>query len=92
MTVTSPNGIPSDAIKSFHQSVLEKALSALYIQPIEERNYLSLFMAIDDKELIDAKEKIMKFMRSFNVDFASDTKRKKVYCLSSQFFCLEEES
>ncbi len=87
----SPDGIPSDAIKKFHRQILEKALSAIYLQTVDERDFSSMIMAIDKKQLPQAKQEIKKFRRHFDSMFIKSKKKNEVYCLGIQFFRLQEK-
>src|SRR3989338_5924843 len=84
--VASPSGVPSSAIKQFHRKILEKALSALYLQPVGERDYSSILMAIDEYKLPQAKIWIKEFRRQFCKKLSRSKNKNKLYCLSVQFF------
>lgn len=84
----SPNGIPSGAIKKSHQQLLEKALSALYGQPVEERDFSAMILSLDKRKLNEAKKWIKDFRRKFCKQTNSAPHRNGLYCLSIQFFNL----
>jgi uncharacterized protein (TIGR02147 family) len=88
----SPSGIPSDAIKKFHTQVLEKAMNAIQVQGVDERDFSTTFMSIDRSRIPEAKEKIKKFRREFSQEFANSSKKENVYCFSTQFFNLTKNS
>lgn len=87
----SPSDIPSDAIKKFHRQILEKALLALDFQGLEERDFTSIILAIDPKDMKDAKNEIKKFRRSFDARFGKTKRKTSVYCLGIHFFRLDEK-
>ncbi len=87
----SPSGIPSDAIKKFHRQLLEKTLSSIYLQSVEERDLSHLILAVNKDQIPEAKEEIKKFRRAFDARFTKTAKRDEVYCLGISFFRLQEK-
>ncbi len=88
----SPDGIPSEIIRKFHRQILTKALAAIDLQTVEERDLTSMVMAVDSRRLAEAKADIKKFRRSFDAKFGASGAKDRVYCLSIQFFNLQEKS
>ncbi len=88
----SPSGVPSDALKKFHKQLLEKALASIYLQNVEERDLSHMILAVDKKQIVEAKEEIKKFRRSFDARFAKAPKKDEVYCLGVTFFRLQEKT
>jgi len=88
----SPSGIPSDALKKFHRQLLEKALSSIYLQTVEERDISHIVLAVDRNQIKDAQEEIKKFRRSFDSRFGQASKKDEVYCLGVTFFRLQEKT
>ena len=86
----SPNDIPSDAIKKFHRQILEKALLALDFQTVEERDISTMILALDQREIPEAKKYIKDFRRNFDKKFGKATTKNSVYCLAIQLFGLQE--
>ena len=84
----SPDGTPSKCIRNFHQQVLEKALSAIAAQDINERDFSASIMAIKKSRMREAKAAIKTFRRKFTADLTDDKERDAVYCLAIQFFQL----
>lgn len=89
--VATPSGIPSEAIKKFHDQILEKAKTALHFQGVQERDFSSVCMAIDHEDLPKAKEWIKEFRRSFCRKLESVPNKNRIYQLSVQFFRLDSE-
>lgn len=79
---------PSHAIKNFHKQVMERALSALFVQNFEERDFSSVVMAIHQSKLPQAKELIRKFKKEFGELVTNSVSKDSVYCLGVQFFNL----
>jgi uncharacterized protein (TIGR02147 family) len=88
----SPSGVPSDALKKFHRQLLEKALSSIYLQNVDERDLSHMIMAIDHNQVSEAKEEIKKFRRRFDDRFGKAAKKDDVYCLGVTFFRLQEKT
>ncbi len=88
----SPSGVPSDALKKFHRQLLEKTLSSIYLQSVDERELSHVVLAINSDELPEAKEEIKRFRRSFDARFSKSARKDEVYCLGVHFFRLQEKS
>ena len=89
---STPDGIPSQSIKYFHKQILEKALTALVTQSVEERDFSAMTMAFDSSKTNEAKEYIRKFRRNFSKSVnPSSAKKDSVYSLSVQFFRLNKK-
>ncbi len=86
----SPDEIPSKNIKQAHFEIMQKALKAMFLQPLEKRHYNALLLPLDPKQIPKAKKLIQDFNRKFNQLMESKTPRAQVFCFSSQFFCIEE--
>jgi len=86
----SPDGIPNEAIKKFHRQILEKAILAIDFQSVQERDISNMILAIDEKDLSEAKDFIRDFRRSFDRRFGRAVTKTHVYNLSIQFFSLQE--
>ncbi len=80
------NDIPSEAIKSFHNGMLERARESLYEQPVEQREFQSLTLKIDDNNLEEAKQFIRDFKEDFNQRFSNNDGFTEIYQLNIQFF------
>ncbi len=83
---TSVGGVPSEFIKNFHATVLEKATTALFYQPVECRDFSSTTIAFDSTLLPQYREIVADFRRKV-VDLANSSDHKDtVYNLSVQMF------
>jgi len=89
--VSTTDGVPSQAIRSFHAQVLRKALSALEEQGVERRNFSANILAVQRADLPKAKEALRRFRRRFTKDYARPGRADSVYCLSVQLFDLTQE-
>jgi uncharacterized protein (TIGR02147 family) len=81
----STHEIPSHAIRQHHKGMLQRAAEALEEQRVEERQFGSLTLRIDQKRLPEAKEALLKFLRHFHQEFES-AESESVYQLSAQLF------
>ena len=85
--VSSVDGVSSEAVRKFHSQILEKAMQALELQSIEERDHSTLLMPVDSTKLPLVKERIRKFRQELCREFtADDDQLNSVYSLSIQFF------
>lgn len=84
------NGLPSEAIRKFHRQIIEKALAAIDLQNLENREVSSTVFSIQKNDLSEAKRELLKFRRSFAKKFTSTASKDKVYCLAMQFFDLAQ--
>jgi uncharacterized protein (TIGR02147 family) len=84
-------GAPSESLRQFHKQLMQKAMQAIDIQPLNERDYSSIILALDEEELVLAKDKIQKFRDSFDKQFSASKRKTKVYCLGVQLFNLQEK-
>ncbi len=86
--VFSTDGVPSDALKKFHEQILQKAISAIYIQPISDRNLAAITMPMSRKEIDRARLRIQGFLKSLCDEFSESPDCDSVYCFSTQLFNL----
>lgn len=89
--VSSPDGIPNEAVRKFHQQLIEKASSAIHTQPTTERDLNSHLFPIDVAQIEEARDMIRGFSKEFMKKFTSSEKSNRVYCLATQFFNLTPE-
>ena len=89
--LASAQEVPSEAIKTYHKQVIERALNALFFQPFESRDFSSMVMAVDRKRIPEVKEKIRDFRRSLSSEMEASEIKDSVYCLGIQFFGMLED-
>jgi uncharacterized protein (TIGR02147 family) len=87
---STPGGIDSESIKKFHRQILQKAINAIVMQPLDQRELSAFIISISLKQLPAAKEKIRGFWREFCTEMDKSREKDSVYCLSMQFFNLME--
>jgi len=82
--VSSPDGIPSDALKKFNEQLLKKAIEAIYLQNIDERDFCSVTMPFAKEDVPKAKIRIRKFIAKLCEEFSNSKNVDSVYCFSTQ--------
>ncbi len=86
--IASTSGVPSDALKKWHRQVLEKAMNALTLQSVDERDFSSIFFPIPRKALPEITAEIKSFRRRLCRKYSPMIPKEEVYSLSIQFFKL----
>ena len=82
--------IPSASIRSFHKQTLGRAISALDLQPITDREFQSTFVAIPRSALPRLRQKIEQWVDDMVGEARSAYPKEELYCLSVQFFGLKQ--
>ena len=85
--LTTSNDLPSTAIRKHHSQNLELAEKAIHNVPVELREYGSVTMAVNLKNLTKLKELLLK-TRKKAADLLEDEQATEVYTLSFQLFPL----
>ena len=91
--VTTTNNIPSEAIRSHHQQLIEKSIEALSTQDVKERDFTSITVAFDRSRMAEAKALIERFKSDFlALTEASGSAKPDVYALGIQLFNLTHQA
>lgn len=77
--VLSPDGIPSEAVRSFHKQMLSKAAQALELQRIDERDITGVGFAMNPKHLPTIKKEISQFLDDMAQKYGRGKNRREVY-------------
>ena len=77
--------VPSRAVRAFHGTVLQKHIHSLWKDDMEDREHLSMFLAIPSSKLDDFKKKMREFCMEFWEDLDSKEPKDELYSLSLQF-------
>jgi uncharacterized protein (TIGR02147 family) len=88
---TKVGDAPSEAIRTYHRQMLEKAIASLESQSPSERDVTGTTLVIDPKLLPKAREMIRE-LRWQLMGLLESGAKKKVYQLSVQLFRLEEQA
>lgn len=91
--LATPDGVPSSIIREMHRSLLTRAIEALELQTISERDSSAMIVAIDLALLPEAKQKLREFRRQFTKWLRESSSQNghspnQVYALSLQLFNL----
>lgn len=86
--VLSPDGVSGDAIRKFHEQVLNKATQALYTENVDNREYRTSVFPMNKKDIPAAKRKIKRFIINFVDEFKQTEEADTVYAFSTQLFNL----
>lgn len=82
--------IPSLAVQKAHRQDFDLAKMSLEQDPISEREFRSMTMAIDPSRLPEAKKLVSEFVQRLSV-FMEEGEKKEVYKLSIQLFPLSKK-
>jgi uncharacterized protein (TIGR02147 family) len=88
--LTSGTDFPSSAMRRHHLQMLQKAKQSLLTDPLEQRDFTAMTMAIDPLKLPTAKKMITEFRRRL-CTFLESGDRKRVYELTVELFPLMKE-
>jgi uncharacterized protein (TIGR02147 family) len=87
--VIATPGIPSEAIRSYHRSMLQKASDALDFQPTEQRDVSGVGFALDPKHIDSIRSEIAEFQENLLAKYKSG-KKTEVYQIEIALFRLTE--
>jgi uncharacterized protein (TIGR02147 family) len=85
--VLSPDGIPSEAIRSYHKQILARAIDAVDAQPVPERSFRGVGFAFDPRQLDAVKKDIGEFLDALVKKYQRG-RRTEVYYLETALFRL----
>jgi len=89
--LATPSGIPSDALKKFHQQILRKAEEALYCQSVDERDFAAVVFPLRSADLPWAKQRLKEFRREIMARLEAAPDKDQIYCFSTQLFGLQHK-
>lgn len=78
--------IPEKAIQSYHRQTLEKAMNSLTNEPIGDREFNALTIAVNSEMLETIRKLIAKFMEDMFTLLDDSKDQDRVYTLAVQFF------
>ncbi len=87
--LSSTDDVPSQAIRKYHLSILQKAQDALQREPVERRDFVALTFPASLKNMSQIK-KILRTTQSRISNLAQTTAGEDVYVVSMQFFPLTQ--
>jgi uncharacterized protein (TIGR02147 family) len=92
MNLTNISGVvTTEASRKYQKQSLEKSIKAVDEVQVGKRDHTSMVMAIDPKDLNEAREMIKEFRRRFCKKMESTKNPKEVYQIQVSLFPLTEE-
>ncbi len=85
------NNVSTVGTKKFQKQLLEKAIESLENDPIEVRDFSSMTLAMDPKDIPYAKERIRQFRRELTAELEVKGKPREVYNLTVQIYPVTKE-
>jgi uncharacterized protein (TIGR02147 family) len=90
--VLSPDGIPSEAIRNYHRQMLTRAIHALEMQKIGERENTGIGFSVNPRELSSIKKDISDFLDTIMEKYGRGKKAREVYQCEVALFRLTREA
>lgn len=87
--VLSPSGVTSSAVRKYHRQIMEKAIEAIELQKINERELSGVGFAVDTSHLLQIKKEISAFQDQLVAKY-SKGKKQEVYFLEIALFKLTQ--
>jgi uncharacterized protein (TIGR02147 family) len=88
--VMPQSGIPSTAIRKYHKQILNKAIEALEIQSVDERDITGIGLSLNKIDIKSFKKDISAF-QDFLIEKYSKGKKERAYQLEMALFALSED-
>lgn len=88
--VFTSEGVPSEAVRQYHKSMLEKAKTAIDSQPVNERYFSGVGLSIDASKLKSLHRDLGLFLQQMAKKYG-DQKGSEVYQLELSFFRITEK-
>lgn len=85
-------GIPSEAVRRFHRQYLERAALALDRQHMDEREFGTVVLSIDNSRLPELKERLAALRDEFCSEARAHSEKDQLYCYAFQLYRLTETS
>jgi uncharacterized protein (TIGR02147 family) len=79
------DGVTNSALKQLQRHILQKALDAIDVIPLGDKDITSMTMAIDERKLPEARKKIERFRREL-CEFLEDGSPSRVFNLGVQLY------
>ena len=84
-------GVPSESIKKFHRQLIEKSIEALFMQPVDSREFFTTLIGINQQKMGEAKALIKDFSQKFCQLMDTGGGKQDLYCFAVQFYQLGKE-
>lgn len=83
-----PGGTPSDIIKKSHIQFIDKAKDALYLQPLEDREFISVIFCTNREQLLTLKSMMQTFAEDLLKSANTSPKKEHVFAYCMQLYQL----
>ncbi len=84
-TISTPEGIPSEALRTHHRGMIQRGLESIEEQPVELRQLSGLTFQIKKQNVDSIKKDIQNFFSEIYEKYG-DSKGDEVYQMNLQFF------
>lgn len=84
-TISTPDGIPSEALRTHHRGMIQRGIEAIEEQPVELRQLGGLTFQIDTQKIDLMKQDIQDFFSEMYEKY-NDIKGNEIYQMNLQFF------
>ena len=88
--VWAEEGVPSEAAKNYHQQILDIAKRALATEPVENREFGGVGLAIDPQKLPHLKTDVRRFLDEMVTKYGKGRHRKEVFQIELSLFPLSK--
>lgn len=89
--IVAPSDVPSRAVRKYHKTMLEKAITSLEEQNIEQRDITGIGLATTYEKIPQIKEEISQFLDQLIVKY-SEKNSNHVYQLETALFEITKEA
>jgi uncharacterized protein (TIGR02147 family) len=90
-SLATPSGIPSSEIKKHHRQVLAKAEESLINDPVSERDFSTMTMALPKAAYSEIQNEIKNFRRMLAAKYLKTNNKERLYSLAIQLFPLDKK-
>lgn len=88
--VIAPEGIPSEAIRNYHRQILNKAIHALDLQPLADREIAGITFSAHPKYIPQLKKEMSLFLDRMSEKYGRKRQKQEVFQLEVALFRLTE--
>lgn len=90
--LATPSGVPSREIREHHSQILMKADAALQEVALSERDFSTMTLAFNSRQMEEIRQEIREFRRRLGQIIQERSEKDRVYALSLQFFPLDKKN
>lgn len=90
VNLATPSGIPSRELREHHSQILMKADKALHEVDISERDFSAITLAFNSEQIEEIRGELKELRRRLGQKIQDKALKDRVYCLSIQFFPVDQ--